>query len=153
MLLVHLRFFHPHPRPLSRRGREEKLSTREKYAYKKARALFPTPPLVFNIVVIVCDYDFLQPHLPHLQSLPQEQFLPSQLGHLQSSHPHLATAAAVTTASASIVKMLQHDFFGRLVLVAEASQTPSQSEQPHTAQSQPAVAELVAGPLLAKAMA
>jgi hypothetical protein len=131
---------------------------------------------VLTIVVIANDYDFLQPHLPHLQSFPQEQFLPSQLGHLQSSQPHLASFASVAaaiTASACWTSGLQHEArvgvaeqhdLAAVVLAATLQpqlphahtsheQVPLQSGQAQSTQPQPAFAESPAVRLPAKANA
>jgi hypothetical protein len=117
-----------------------------------------TPSLVFNTVVI--DYDFLQPHLPHLQT-SQEQVLPSQLGHLQSVHPHSATFVA------SLAGALQQDFAGEpLVFAAPASHaqlpqvqvsheqtSPLQLGHAQSTQPQPALAVLDEASCPAKASA
>jgi hypothetical protein len=133
-----------------------------------------TPPPCLTIVVIANDYDFLQPHLPHLQLSAQEQFLPSQLGHLQSSQPHLAAVvAAETTASARGSGMAQHETllgalaqhdFAAVALAAALQpqlphahssheQVPLQLGQAQSTQPQSALAELAGARLPAKANA
>ncbi|MCC7086021.1 MAG: hypothetical protein IT427_13545 [Pirellulales bacterium] len=96
------------------------------------------PPPYLTIVVIFIDYDFLQPHLPHLQT-SQEQLSPLQLGHLQSSHPQSAAVAAAVAATAGAIRVSQHDACGfeqqdaaAVVVAALQPQLPhSQSTQEH----------------------
>jgi hypothetical protein len=126
-----------------------------------------------TIVAIANDYDFLQPHLPHLQLSPQEQFLPSQLGHLQSSQPHLATVAAEATASAresgiaqheTLLEALEQHDFAAVSLAATLQpqlphahssheHVPLQFGQAQSTQPQSALAELAGARLPAKAKA
>jgi hypothetical protein len=130
-----------------------------------------------TIVVIANDYDFLQPHLPHLQT-SHEQVTPSQSGHLHSSQPHLATLAAETTASGCGSGMAQHEtLFGPTLLGAAEQhdlaaeslaatlqpqlphahssheQVPLQLGQAQSTQPQSALAELAGALLPAKANA
>jgi hypothetical protein len=159
----------PGPAPIDGEGSENQIKIERK---KKAGASW-TPPPCLTAVVIAIDYDFLQPHLPHLQLSAQEQFLPSQLGHLQSSQPHLAVVAAETTASARESGMPQdeilpgaleqHDFAAdslAAVLQPQLPQAHSSHEQvplqlghAQSTQPQSAFAELPVVRLPAKANA